>query len=297
MSRKRSAVITVITVGVVAPVAVVIGVLAGPGASATTTPARREPASPSALPRPIPPATPRPVAARLLAPRPLAPRPVAPPPVPARPVAGPAVAGRGAAHPSAAAPASTRPRPTHPGPSRPRRGTVYLTFDDGPSAITTRVLRTLTAHDATATFFELGVEQQRFPSVSAAVVRQGSVVGNHTYDHRDLTTLGADGVRRELAGGPASRCVRPPYGATDALVRQVIESGGQHQVLWTIDTRDWSRPGTATIRARALDGVRSGSIVLMHDGGGDRSQTLAALPGVLDELARDGYRVAALPGC
>jgi peptidoglycan-N-acetylglucosamine deacetylase len=178
-----------------------------------------------------------------------------------------------------------------------RRGTVYLTFDDGPSPYTDRVLRVLTQHHATATFFELGAQQERYPAVAARVRSQGSRIGNHTYDHRNLTTLTATGVRNEIARGPAAVCVRPPYGATDALVRRVIADRHQRQVLWTVDPQDWARPGAAAIRARVLAGARAGSIVLLHDGGGDRSQTLAALPGILDELARRGYAVAALPYC
>ena len=179
----------------------------------------------------------------------------------------------------------------------PARGTVYLTFDDGPSPHTAGVLRVLTARHATATFFQLGVQQRRFPAAADQVRRQGSRIGNHTYDHRDLTTLTAAGIRSELGRGPAAVCVRPPYGATNTLVRRIIAARHQRQVLWSIDTQDWSRPGTGTIRARALAGVRAGSIVLLHDGGGDRSQTLAALPSILDELGARGYTVAALPYC
>jgi peptidoglycan-N-acetylglucosamine deacetylase len=179
----------------------------------------------------------------------------------------------------------------------PARGTVYLTFDDGPSRYTAGVLEVLTAHHATATFFQLGAQQRLRPAAAGQVRRQGSRIGNHTYDHRDLTTLTAAGIRSELDRGPAAACVRPPYGATNPLVRRIIVARHQRQVLWTVDPRDWSRPGTATIRARALAGVRAGSIILLHDGGGDRSQTLAALPGILDELGRRGYVVAALPYC
>ena len=178
------------------------------------------------------------------------------------------------------------------------RGVVYLTFDDGPGPYTQQVLNILTRTHSTATFFEMGNHVRAYPSMVSAVRAQGSRVGNHTYDHPDLTKLTAQRLTWELANGPAARCVRPPYGATDAAVRAAIARIGARQVLWTVDTVDWSRPGAGVITQRASgQGVRAASIVLMHDGGGDRSETVQALPVIIANLHLRGYVVRALPYC
>jgi peptidoglycan-N-acetylglucosamine deacetylase len=179
------------------------------------------------------------------------------------------------------------------------RGVVYLTFDDGPSQFTRSVLAILDKTDSTATFFELGVNQLTYPKAVKAVRHQGSAVGNHTYDHADLTTLTDRQVRSELRRGPKhTTCARPPYGATDARVHRLLTRAGLQQVQWSDDTIDWSRPGARAIYLRATSAhVVNGSIVLMHDGGGDRTQTVAAVPKIIAELQRRGYLIRRLPGC
>jgi peptidoglycan/xylan/chitin deacetylase (PgdA/CDA1 family) len=178
------------------------------------------------------------------------------------------------------------------------RGVVYVTFDDGPGPYTQQVLNILTSTRSTATFFEMGNHVAAYPALTRAVRAQGSRVGNHTYDHPDLTKLSAERLRWELEHGPAARCVRPPYGATDPAVRAAIGRIGARQVLWTVDTVDWSRPGAGVIAQRASGpNVRAGSIVLMHDGGGDRSETVRALPAIIQNLHLRGYVVRALPSC
>jgi peptidoglycan/xylan/chitin deacetylase (PgdA/CDA1 family) len=92
--------------------------------------------------------------------------------------------------------------------------------------------------------------------------------------------------------------MRPPFGATNPGVRRVVAQQGLREVLWTIDTMDWSRPGTVKIiQAAAGRSVLGGSIVLLHDGGGDRSQTVAALPKIISTLQERGYVIRSLPGC
>lgn len=182
-------------------------------------------------------------------------------------------------------------------PTGPARPTVYLTFDDGPSPYTKPILRILTQHGATATFFQLGVNLPRYPGARRAIEAQGSTIGNHTGDHANLTKLTGPQIRAELRNGPASGCVRPPYGAHDPRVDQVIRSENLRPVLWTADSRDWTKPGVPAILRGSLAGLRPGSIILMHDGGGDRSQTVAALPQLLKQLHRRGYQVRAIHGC
>jgi peptidoglycan-N-acetylglucosamine deacetylase len=177
-------------------------------------------------------------------------------------------------------------------------GIVYLTFDDGPSQYTPAVLNILRATHSTATFFELGFRQAEHPAEAAQVRATGNNIGNHTYSHPDLTTLTAGEIRSEVARGPHSGCLRPPFGATDPRVRRILAQEGLREVLWTTDTKDWSRPGSKKIvKAATAPTVGAGSILLLHDGGGDRSQTVAALPQIIATLQHRGYVVRRIPGC
>jgi peptidoglycan-N-acetylglucosamine deacetylase len=178
------------------------------------------------------------------------------------------------------------------------RSIVYLTFDDGPSQYTPAVLEILRATHSTATFFELGFRQAEHPAEAARVRAEGSNIGNHTYSHADLTKLKPAEISSQVARGPRSRCLRPPFGATNPTVGRILAQKGLRQVLWTVDTRDWSRPGRKQIvKAATGPAVGAGSIVLMHDGGGDRSQTVAALPQIIATLQQRGYVVRRVPGC
>ncbi len=185
-------------------------------------------------------------------------------------------------------------KPVKPG----SKGVVYLTFDDGPGPYTPEVLKILKDTGSTATFFEMGIRVAEHPALPGQVRAGGNTIGNHTYDHADLTKLTPAKRRAELARGPRARCVRPPYGATNAAVRASIRAYGGREVLWTVDTQDWTRPGAGVIARRASGPqVHNGSIVLMHDGGGDRSQTVRALPVIIKNLQLRGYVVRKLPYC
>ena len=240
---------------------------------------------PSAVPRPNPaavPSTPTPqVFPVTVAPR----RPRSTSTTPGAPAPRPAASG-------------TIPRAGKGTKQRKYRGTVYLTFDDGPSIYTPAVLDILRRTNSTATFFQLGMRREQFPRAAARIRREGSNIGNHTYDHPNLTLLSPQGVRRQLQNGPRSRCARPPYGATSRTVRRAIRRLGAREVLWTADTLDWTQPGVARIVARATSAeVKAGSIILMHDGGGAREQTVAALPSIITSLQQRHLRVRRLPGC
>jgi peptidoglycan/xylan/chitin deacetylase (PgdA/CDA1 family) len=156
----------------------------------------------------------------------------------------------------------------------------------------------LTQTHSTATFFQLGSRRALLPAIAQQVTAQGSTVGNHTYDHQNLTRLSGPELAAQIRNGPHSRCVRPPFGATNAIVAAAIARAGARQVLWTDDTLDWTRPGVQPIQHVATaPTLRSGSIVLLHDGGGDRSQTVAALPGIITALHQRGFAVRHLPHC
>ncbi|TQN48879.1 polysaccharide deacetylase [Humibacillus xanthopallidus] len=181
-------------------------------------------------------------------------------------------------------------------------GTVYFTFDDGPHATwTPKMLAVLKKYGAKAVFFEVGQNVSWYPSITRSLRANGMLIGNHTWSHPNLTTLSTASVtwqlnKMESALGYRPRCVRPPYGATNSRIATIIANRGQRQILWTVDPRDWSRPGTWTIVNRVLANVRPGSRILMHDGGGDRSQSVAALDILIPKLRARGY-VIGLMAC
>jgi peptidoglycan/xylan/chitin deacetylase (PgdA/CDA1 family) len=185
-----------------------------------------------------------------------------------------------------------------------RRRDVALTFDDGPSPFTVKVLAILERERAAATFFDIGRAAQMFPALVARERRDGFAIGDHTQAHPAMAALspGAQAEQIDLgaahiraAGGPVPRLFRPPYGSFDAATQRALRARGMLMVLWTVDTSDFSRPGTARIVYAALSGARSGAIVLMHDGGGPREQTVAALPRIIRKLRRRGFRLVTVP--
>ena len=197
-------------------------------------------------------------------------------------------AKRPPASPAAAAPVAAAP-PKY----------VLLTFDDGPDPkYTPQILEILKSYGAKATFFEVGREIGRHPELTLRIHQAGHSVQNHTWTHADLRNLSWTTFKDQLEStdeairaqtGYTPRCVRPPYGSVDPLVTKRATSLGKQLVLWKIDSRDWTRPGTAEIVRHALTGVQNGSIILLHDGGGNRSQTVAALPTILKTLKSKGY--------
>ena len=181
-------------------------------------------------------------------------------------------------------------------------GTIYFTFDDGPHPTwTPKMLAVLRKYGIHAVFFEIGQNVASYPSITRNLRYYGNKIGNHTWSHPDLTTLSTTSVisqlnRMESALGYRPRCVRPPYGATNSRIATIIANRGQRQILWTVDPRDWSRPGTTTIVNRVLANVRPGARILMHDGGGDRSQSVAAADILIPKLRARGY-VIGLMAC
>ncbi len=184
---------------------------------------------------------------------------------------------------------------------------IYLTFDDGPSsAHTRRVLELLDQYDAKATFFQVGEEAAARPQLTRAVVERGHALGNHTWNHKDLRKLSRRAVSHQInrtsavlgriSGRPVT-CLRPPYGAKNARVKAVIRSKKLAMKLWDIDPRDWKRPGAAAIAKKVVSKAHPSAVVLMHDGGGNRSQSVKALKRILEALGEKGYRFETLPAC
>jgi peptidoglycan-N-acetylglucosamine deacetylase len=173
---------------------------------------------------------------------------------------------------------------------------LFLTFDDGPSGkYTPEILRILAKYKAHATFFALGDGFNANSDIVQQIRASGHTIGNHTHDHKSLPDLSDESARAELQEGPASQCFRPPYGAINDDVRKIAGELDQEVVLWDVDTEDWDRPGADKIEERVLDGVEPGAIVLLHDGGGDRSQTVTALERLMPQLVKQGYAFEAMP--
>jgi peptidoglycan/xylan/chitin deacetylase (PgdA/CDA1 family) len=185
----------------------------------------------------------------------------------------------------------------------PRFRLVALTFDDGPSIYTPRLVHELLQLKAPATFFEVGSQIHRYTTLVANMSKLGFPIEDHTWNHPVLTGLSSTQVQGQLlwtknaifkATHVYPQFFRPPYGAQNARVRRTAGGLGMVTTVWSIDTRDWSRPGTSAIIA-AAEKVRPGGIILMHDGGGNRSETLAAVPVIVRYLRAHGYTLVTIP--
>jgi peptidoglycan/xylan/chitin deacetylase (PgdA/CDA1 family) len=198
--------------------------------------------------------------------------------------------------------AAAGPRVIFGGGTRGRQ--IALTFDDGPSPYTPQVLAILHREHAPATFFQVGKAIVSGPDVHSQLDRERLDVGDHTQTHHDLSLMPSAEQYNEIAGPiEAIRrrgerfngLFRPPYGSYNAATLKALAKLHLQMVLWTIDTLDYTHPGADRIRRRVLAATAPGGIVLMHDGGGDRSQTVAALPGIIDGLRARGFRLVSVP--
>lgn len=187
--------------------------------------------------------------------------------------------------------------------------TVALTFDDGPSPVyTPQVLAVLQRLQAPATFFAVGYLAAAYPEIIRAELAAGMDVGNHTYNHpevppfnqlpaplRDVEMrLSRDDIQ---AAGASPALFRPPGGSNSPAVVRSAERLGERVVLWSVDPGDWKAGMTSAAIAHAvLSAVRPGSIILLHDGGGNRSATVAALPAIVHGLRNRGLRLTTTDG-
>ncbi len=181
---------------------------------------------------------------------------------------------------------------------------LALTFDDGPGPYTLQFVHVLDSLHVQATFFAIGEEERYFSAGTLAALRSGDVVGDHTETHPMMALLSAHAqheelfeqiLRIQLLGGPTPRLFRPPYGSFDATTFKQLRALHLLMVLWSEDTSDYTLPGVSAIVQRALAGAHPGAIILMHDAGGDRSQTLAALPAIVRGLRRKGLEPVTIP--
>ncbi|WP_329270243.1 polysaccharide deacetylase family protein [Streptomyces pseudovenezuelae] len=182
-----------------------------------------------------------------------------------------------------------------------RGRTMVLTFDDGPDPrYTPHILDTLAEHDVRAMFFvcgEMAVDNQ---DLLARMSDEGHVVGNHTWSHPLLTRLSRSRIRSEMertsdviedAYGERPQWFRAPYGAWNRAAFQLGAELGMDPLAWTVDTLDWTTPGTRRIVGAVENGAAPGVVVLSHDAGGDRSQSVRALRDYLPHLIDSGYHI------
>jgi peptidoglycan/xylan/chitin deacetylase (PgdA/CDA1 family) len=183
---------------------------------------------------------------------------------------------------------------------------LALTFDDGPwdDPPTVQFLQVLERAHAVATFFEIGEQIGSYDPTGAIerrMLADGDMIGDHTWSHPDMASLSAGAQRQQLEQTAAAirhathgfePCLwRPPYGDISPSLVSLARSLGLITIMWDVDTRDWTLPGSATIYERAVSGAHDGAIILQHFGGGPRSQTLAALPHEISTLRHEGYRL------
>ncbi len=181
---------------------------------------------------------------------------------------------------------------------------VALTFDDGPGPYTLRLVAELNRLKVHATFFAIGDQERYFSEGTAAEVDSGDVVGDHTETHPMMAQLSAHEqydelfeqmAQVEVVGAKRPRLFRPPYGSFDATTFKQLHHLRLLMVLWSVDTADYTLPGTEAIVQRALAGAKPGAIILMHDAGGDRSETIAALPAIVRGLHERGLQPVTVP--
>lgn len=182
---------------------------------------------------------------------------------------------------------------------------MALTFDDGCALSKVKpILKILTDHGVTCTFFPTGQQANNSPAGIRAILAQGSELGNHSYSHPDFTDLSAakmkteivktENIIKKITGQVPKHYFRPPYGACNALVLKTAGALGYHYTFtWSIDTNDWRGRSAAAIKKTVLSNAKPGAIVLMHIGGG-ATHTTEALHGMIHGLQAKGYTLVTL---
>lgn len=175
---------------------------------------------------------------------------------------------------------------------------VAMTFDDGPHhSLTPQLLDILAARNIRATFYVIGRRVAMYPQLTQRIAAEGHEIGNHTWNHPRLTSLGNSGVLRELdrttqaiyqAVGRPPVTMRPPYGMLSSRQRLMIsETRALPTILWSVDPEDWRRPGSSVVANRIVSRAHTGAVILAHDIIGS---TVRAMPAALDGLIARGYQ-------
>jgi peptidoglycan/xylan/chitin deacetylase (PgdA/CDA1 family) len=185
------------------------------------------------------------------------------------------------------------------------RRVIALTFDDGPGPYTAQVLAILEQYRVPATFFDVGEEVALYPQYAKTVAAAGYPVEDHTWSHVNLATipisqfpLQIDQTQNEIRSvtGTTPACVRPPYDSWNSTVLSQNAQRGLATMSYSIDPRDWSLPGAQVIVDRVVGAAVPGGVVDLHDAGGPRDQTVAALPQIITSLEAQGYTFVPICG-
>lgn len=178
---------------------------------------------------------------------------------------------------------------------------IALTFDDGPGADTKRLLDVLGAAKIRATFFMVGRSVSANPAVAKMAADAGHAVGGHSWSHADFTRLTPEAIATQItqtdaalaaAGVPPANFMRPPYGAVNPQVMQVLANTGKAAIMWNVDTEDWKNKNVEVTTQRALATAKPGAIILMHD---IHPSTVDAVPGIIAQLQASGYHLVTVP--
>ncbi len=193
-------------------------------------------------------------------------------------------------------PPYTFPAPLHT-PHALSANVMYLTFDDGPNPYATpQILDVLAKHDARATFFVQGIFISSYPAIMGRITDEGHTLGNHAWNHEDLRFLSKEkfddvvGRANDLLGEHATACLRPPYAGYDEDVYRWGAEHGLRITMWNVDPKDWDGKSAQVIADHVVQRARPGAVVLLHDGGGDRRETVKAVDMILSRLADSGLR-------
>lgn len=185
---------------------------------------------------------------------------------------------------------------------------IALTFDDGPDErFTPQVLDMLKAYGVKATFFVLGKKAEAHPAIVKRMIREGHIVGNHSYRHPLFTKLPVDQFAQEIGQteevlnrliGYRPKLLRPPYGEIDEEQLLWAKNSGYVVVNWNVDSLDWKNLNEEQVSGNILGHTKAGAIVLQHSAGGgsqDLSGTVKALPGIITKLRGQGYKLVTIP--
>jgi peptidoglycan/xylan/chitin deacetylase (PgdA/CDA1 family) len=181
---------------------------------------------------------------------------------------------------------------------------LALTFDDGPGPYTPEILAILQREGVPATFFQVGNQLTTFHAGTSQVLSLGYPIEDHSNSHPPMSRLSPADQRSEIIkqtsavgtyGVAFPRLFRPPYGLYNGSTLAQLRQLHMLNVLWTVDSEDWRRPGVQAIINTVVSGAKPGAIVLMHDAGGPRQETVAALPRIIAALRSQGYKFVTVP--
>jgi peptidoglycan/xylan/chitin deacetylase (PgdA/CDA1 family) len=185
---------------------------------------------------------------------------------------------------------------------------VALTFDDGPSPFTVYILDILKKYNVPATFFVTGSEAKKFPELVQRIHAEGHVIGNHTWNHPNITTLSKNELRSEIKSTnslikklikKSPYLFRPPYSAINNDNELVINKMGMTSVMWNVDSQDWCVDSARAVKKHVINGLQRNSLIVMHDGdqygSGPRDQTVVSLPQIIKYLQKKNYQFVTVP--